>query len=431
MGAIVAFGLFIRVEVPWHADMKARSLSDYYLSIVHSLQWPFRDANWAAAVLWIPWLVVVWRVVSVGWKSRPAAAGNPPDAVTWRHAEIIAALGGWTLAQVVATAYARGAGADYPASRYMDTLAFGTAANALALGWMLTHGVGAAMVRIGRYAFALAWVVTLGVGLHRVTTLTVVYELPGAKSYYLKAEGHMRRYLATNDPQALAYPDIPFPSAEGLVERLANPSLRQLMPVPIRAPLTMTAASDSASAGFEENNAMRSNWENPPQRGLSPQTMPLDFAPTWGSYDSGNLVSRPKTWRSAPLTSRLGGWLRFETAGDVHAGTDGVRLELQDATTGEVLARVSPSRRPGDTWRSAYVRAPGSAFVIAATDSSSTEWLAFSPPVEMGTLSYLAWQATRHGRLLLHGTAAALLGLALLSWIRRRDRGTNVSGGAA
>ncbi|MGH7956721.1 MAG: hypothetical protein ACREH8_06890 [Opitutaceae bacterium] len=444
MATTLAIGLATRVEVPWHQEMKAKSVSDYHYSIVHSLQWPLRDADWAAAVLWLPWLLVLWRVVIApamrgSENSELGAAAPPPRNVpnqrevaapaTKRAGQIIAALGGWAVVQVVATAYARGAGADYPASRYMDTLAFGTAANALALGWLLTIRTPSRTARFAGYAMGLAWLVTFAAGLRTVTQLTIEHELPGAKKYYLQAESHMRRYLATNDPRALAYPDIPFPSADGLVERLAKPGLRKLMPVPIRAPLPMASdGSPQSTAGFKENNAVQADWEHAPRDGLSPQTTPLDFTATWGSFDSADTAANTKqTWKSAPLAAPLGGWLKFETAGDLHAGSDGVRLALHDAATGAELARVRPSRRPGDTWRAAYVRAPRGPFIVSATDVSPGAWVAFSPPVEMGTFSYYAWQATRHARLVLYFAAAATVALSLLMWFDCRKNVTRQS----
>jgi hypothetical protein len=86
-----------------------------------------------------------------------------------------------------------------------------------------------------------------------------------------------------------------------------------------------------------------------------------------------------------------------------------------------VLARVVPSREPGDTWRAAYVRAPAGPYRIVARDDSAAHWLAFSGPVEMGGLSHAAWQATKHAGTLL-GIALGLsvaLGLAALGRRRR------------
>jgi hypothetical protein len=257
----------------------------------------------------------------------------------------------------------------------------------------------------------------LSLGLREVSEANFRHELPAAKKYYIQGESNMRRYLATNERKHLDHTVIPFPTADGLVERLSHPRLRSLMPIPIRASLAMTKDPSASSTGFLENDAIHADWETPPRLGLSPQTSPLDDVATWGSFSMAEIEKDAKrTWQSAPLTAGLGGWLKFETAGDLQPRANEVRLTLNDAKTGEPLAEVVPSRHAGDGWRAAYVRAPRVPFVIKAEDASATEWIAFSPPVEMATLSYFAWQATRHGRFLLYCTAAATLVLALLAW---------------
>lgn len=393
MLALVAVGVLTRVEFAPHLNLKARTAHDFFFSIVHSLQWPLRDRDWAGAILWLPWLLVFLTVL------RRRAQ---PDNAAFVHApQAIAALGGWVLLQLVATAYARGAGADYPASRYMDTLSFGAAVNGIALAWLLSHVGPRGFARLVLWSAALAWSLTLIAGLRELCERNVLHELPDAKKYYTKAEANLRRFLATGDPKSIVPPEIPYPSVDDLMQRLRRESVRQLMPLPIRAPLEMKAAPGSESNGFEANSGIGADPENPPRRGLSPKTYPLDYTSTWGSYQptAAGDASTP-TWQSEPLSATLGAWLKFETAGNLTPGSHNVTLDLRDAKTGEVLAQVAPKKTPGDTWRAAYVRAPKVPFVITATDRSSTEWLAFSAPVEMSRSSYLAWQATKNGLLL-------------------------------
>ncbi len=430
----IAVGVLTRNEVPWHAQMKAKTVHDFAFSIIHSLQWPWRDQDLLALVLWSPWLLLALQVFTL--PQSPTSSPSSPSPTSPPQA--VLALGGWVLLQLAATAYARGAGADYPASRYMDTLTFGAMANALALACLL-HAPPSAFplptfaFRLPPFAFRLSiaalWFVALTLGLWKFLADTVRWELDGAKSYYGKAESNLRRYLTTNDPKHFANPDIPCPGAEGLVERLAIPSLRALMPVPIRAPLPLQSAAPAPA--FLENNAIGAPIDRPPRRGLSPATPPLDYTSTWGSFAppstaSANSPATPSdaaTWRSTTLSAPLGGWLKFETAGQ-HPPADRagapdapISLALHDAATGAKLADVAPNKTPGDQWRSAYVRAPAQPFVIVARDASPTGWLAFSGPVEMAWLSVLAWQACKHAALLFTITAAVtivLAGLALL-----------------
>jgi hypothetical protein len=418
----VGVGVVTRVAPAWHEKLKVTTLHDFVFSIVHSLQWPLREQDWAAGLMWAPWCLAAWRVVRT-------APTETMDVLRSRAGETIVALGGWVLVQVFATAYARGAGADYPASRYMDTLAFGAFANALALVWLLSapprRSAGGVRIAVPRRhtallsAIGMVWLLTLSIGVYNLLHDIVQHELRDARKYYTQAEGHMRRYLATNDGRQLAHGDIPFPSAEELIARLAHPRLRAMMPAPIRAPLTLSAAA--GSTGFAANDARFADPEQPPRTGLSPETAPLDAAITWGSFGTGGTAAMG-VWRSGPLMAALAGYLKFEVAGHVAPGSRGVSLQLRDASNDALLADVRPTRVPGNNWRAAYVRTPTQPFVIVAEDRDDNEWLAFSGPTEMGELSHWARQATRHGLLITYfaGGATVLLGIAALVTARQR-----------
>ncbi len=420
-GAAIAVGVMTRTEVYYHEHMKVKTAHDFVFSILRSLEWPLRDQDWAGVILWMPWALVAWRALSgktPGFRREPLISETRP---AWAPADqrdvlTITALGGWVLLQIAATAYARGAGAEYPASRYMDTLAFGTMVNGLALAWLLSVKRSIKFLRYQHILIALLWLGTLVFGLRDVLDRNLRHELPDAKKYYVKAEANMRRYLATNDPKHLANPDIPFPSAEGLVERLAHPSLRALMPLPIRAPREI--APTAAAPAFQENDARPSDPRTPPRAGLSPATAPLDSMKTWGTFAAG--PGATGTWKSRPITPGNFAWLKFEIAGDVAQPGSGASLSLLDAQTGAVLATVEPTKPPGDHWRAAYVRAPRTPFVVVAADTTATPWLAFSPPVEMGAGSYWAWQAAKNGLLLFWvSLGTTLLGLFTAWWAGR------------
>jgi hypothetical protein len=401
---VMAAGWLLRVQVPWHDGMQVRTAADFLSSLVHSLQWPWREQAWAAALLWLPW-----TVVALG-RLRPRAPAEVPTARD-EHALLVTGLGGWVLLQVAATAYARGAGGGYPASRYMDTLAVGVVANALAL----LHLLGGARPRLIR-GLGVLWLAGLAAGLPPLVRDTFGSDLQDARTYYRKAEGYVRRYLATGDAGHLIPPDIPYPSVEGLVDRLTIPRLRELLPVPLRTPPALLPLA-AEPGPFRLNDAR--GWTTPdaPRHGLSPATPALDYGVTWGSHGPDGAAGRG-AWRSAVLPGPARRWLRFETAGQ--PGATGVTLELRAADDDRVLARVVPSREPGDSWRAAYVRAPAGPYRIVARDDSNGHWLAFSGPVEMGGLSHAAWQATKHAGTLLGITLAASLALALAAVVRRR-----------
>ena len=434
--ALVAVGLLTRGEVGYHQHMKAKGAHDFFFCTVHNLQWPVShgEAWWAALALWLPWVVVTWLAVAPrradalvpSKRSEDGlVAAQPSDADAARPAQTFAALGGWVVLQILATAYARGQHGDFPAPRYMDTLAFGMVANALALGWILTRatskcsGDGRAVSRrasVARGALAVAWLGVLTCGLWEVTPLATVDGLPDNQRYFAKAESYVRAYLVTNDRTDLLHEDIPYPGTDSFIERLTRPSLRRLMPASVRPPLPLAPAPDGTGPFLENRAPLRTLADHPPRAGFSPATQPLATHPTWGSFGRDGAAATGE-WRSEPVTATLGGWLKFETAGQL--GEPGLALELHDANTGALLAAVLPTKLPGDAWRAAYVRAPRAPFVVVARDESPTRWLAFSAPVEMSNLSHAAWVLVKNGRLIAVIAAVAALLLALLTLVLR------------
>ncbi len=403
LGALLlVVGFATRVEVAYHAQLKAKTLHDFGLSLLRSLAWPLTGRDWAGLVLWTPWALLTGRALfGRGEKSAPAALA-------------ITALGGWVVVQLLATAYARGAGADYPASRYMDTLTFGALVNVAALCRLATESASERVSRPGLALLAGVWLTLFTLGLCDLLERNLRHELPDTRKYYFLAEQHMRGYLSSDDPRHLAFPDIPYPSAEGLIERLRHRSLRTVMPAEIRAALPLRPAEDTTPA-FRSQQVSALQLDTAQRIGTSPATPALPTHRVWGSFGSEGVKSTG-TWRSAPLTATPGRWLKFEVAGQPEAA--GIELELRDAATDRTLQRITPSRPPGDTWRAAYVPAPTEPFVVVARDQSATGWVAFSAPVEMGRLSHAAWRLTQHGALIavIAAVAALLLGgLGLVS----------------
>ncbi len=198
------------------------------------------------------------------------------------------------------------------------------------------------------------------------------------------------------------------------------------MPAIVRAPLPLVPALASTATAnpFLANQASQLTHLTAPHHGISPKTFPLASVTTWGSFAASDGPTTNGEWQSAPLTSPLGAWLKFETAGQLGESPATLSLELRDAQNGTTLASIRPSKIPGDTWRSAYVRAPSSPFVVVARDQDPTRWLAFGAPVEMGHFSYLASRATKHGLLLAEIAAilAAVTAAAALCMTRFASR---------
>ena len=378
--ALCAVGWLTRKEVDYHTALRARSVGEFFLYTLKSLQWPVLTTHLGALLLWLPWVGVVVQA----WRQP-----------TSRVAATLAGVGGWVLLQIIATAYTRGAGADWPAYRYMDTLLFGLVVNGLAMLWLATRiSPGARWKWTAGAAFIALWMTAIGYNLNREMR-GLQDGLHNLANRYRQAEENTRAFLATNDIQFLERPDVPYPGAPALKFRLEQPGTRQLMPVSMRIPVRVTTRETS---GF----VVTDSSHQPPylgpvggQSGISPATAPLTAYQVFGSFTAAGGAATG-SWQSAPLRVEAGTWLKFETAGALgDNGDPKIKLALTDARTGERLAEVQAKRAPGDHWRAVYVEAPDRPFTITATDESTEQWLAFTAPTEMSPLSYRAWRLSK------------------------------------
>ena len=408
---LAVIGLLTQVSVPYHESLKAHSAQDFLLTVIHSLQWPDFWTAWSAVLIWLPWCWLTWVVFTDG---RSKVGRRAPATPARLSGYTLAGLGGWVILQILATAYARGAGGGEPASRYIDTLLFGAVVNGLAVAWLWGRGAPARGSRILLAGLGVAWAVSFGAGVAYAVDGVMRTDLPTLKIYHVFCEQNTRNYLATGNEAYLKHPEIPYPSESALLERIRMPELQAVLPASVRIPLDLTTGG-GGDAGFVQHDS-RSLVPSP--TGLSPATPILSNRVTWGSYGveqaSEGPAAPPQMWKSAPLRIRRPGWLRFEVAGQI--GRPGVALELRNAGTGALLATAQPRQVPNDTWRSAYVPAPQGEFIVAARAESPGGWLAFSQPVEMANLSYWAWQAVKNGLWIAVISAFAALALGAIAF---------------
>jgi hypothetical protein len=402
---VVVIGWFAHVTVPYHEVYKAHNLQDFGMTMVRGLAWPATGVPWLGVMLWWPWCWHIWALLAHG-KSDDRAFDYS-----------LAGLGAWVLLQIAAIAYARGSGGPPPESRYVDTLAFGMVINAF-IAVRAWHGRTRGMAaRIVLAAAGLAWALTAAAGIFHETRSSILQGLEPYKGYRFYCVQNVHNYLASGDEAYLRHNEIPYPGTAGLLERMNIPALKALLPASVRLDLPLAPATLSGpfrvydSRAPEETIARRARSPANAPAGLSTRTPALSNAVTWGSFPAAG-PPVPGTWESNPVRASIGGWLRFQVAGQ--AGEPGIALELRDASDHRLLADVRTDRVPGDSWRSAYVKAPNSEFIVLARAAEPGKWLAFSRPVEMGTLSYWAWRAVKKGRLIaeIAGGAAILLGIA-------------------
>jgi hypothetical protein len=408
--SLVVIGCLTRVSVPYHESTKAHSVGEFAATLFQSLEWPVRKLSntWLAGILWLPWCLLARRILG----RRMAAEGRDAGLTLF-------SLGGWVLLQLLATAYARGADGNPPASRYIDTLVFGIVVNGIALGWLARHGRTDLSARLARGFIAIAWIGIVIGGADDQLKRILQHELPSEGVYHRYCVANVRNYLATGDENYLRHNEIPYPGKDSFLQRLLVPSLRAALPVSVRDPIPLAARPGKSPFRMADSRAPENRSPAFPTggsrtaAGLPPEMPALSNAVTWGSYEAGLSAGRG-SWESNPLPAPRAGWLKFEVAGQI--GEKGLSLEIRDAATRRVLAEVLPDKRPGNSWRSAYVRAPKAPFVVSANDDSSAGWLAFGEPSEMGKLSYFAWRCLKNGLLLAEVAAGGGILLCLAAW---------------
>lgn len=396
---LAAIGWRLRVVFPGHAALHAHSVRSFWWAAIRYLGWPAFSAHWGymALLLWLPWFWVAARLLR---RTSPA----PARLAAWFG------VGTWALLQIAATAYARGASPPPPAPRYLDNFFVGIIANGFCLAELFGELRPQPEYRLLLRILAACWAGLFGLGLAYQSIAVVPGQLSDLPRFEYYSEANVRNFVATGDPAYIHHWEIPYPDDQVLAETLEVPAIRSLLPASVRAPLVLR--TDRAS-GFVTWDT-RGRQGAPPfpraRDGLSPATAPLENARFHGSYSAG-AGPGPAAWRSGAVVSPVHGWLQFLVAGDL--GRRGTVLDLRDAETDRVVARVAPDQIPGNGWHNAFVRAPKRPFFVEARANSPTTWFAFADPIEMGSFSHWAWRAVRHGPMLMVVAGLLFLGLLL------------------
>jgi hypothetical protein len=397
---VAGAGWLLRVRVPQDAPLAAHSAESFLVSAWHSLEWPAVFCAPLAVLLWTPWAWVTWRA----WRRR-----DPLRPGQW----VIAAAGLWVLLQIAATAYGRGAGGAWPASRYLDTVATGVLVNALALLVALSSDSFPGWRAWGRTAVAVAWAGVVGVGTWRHVTEVWRVELPVVGAQMDRRDANTAAYLATGNDRYLDG-DIPYPGKNSFMERISYPEIRGILPASIRAPLQLSGRADPAGS-FAAG-------------AFAPGT-PARVSPAWGSYTAAGAAARG-VWRSAPLPAEPhGGYWQIDVTGGLGRRA-GLSLQMVSAASGRPLASIAPADPDPAAWTRLYLPAPRQAVRLVARDASPFAWFGFGAPVEMASLSYWAMRLASAGWVmaLIAGAAGGLL-ITPFSWLVTDDDPPRAAGG--
>ena len=216
-----------------------------------------------------------------------------------------------------------------------------------------------------------------------------------------------RKYLETREKEYLiwwATPSEPQDNPQAVINMLNQPHIRELMPACARDPLPILPAS---VAGF------LTNGEVPARPAMPGETAWSSFGPSGvGGAATGRFESQPIPAPKLP-------YLEIRVAGDL--GQPGLSLLLIELNSGK-KTEIKPRTPPGENWQSYQVRAPVGEFKIIASDESSTGWLAFQPPREVGGLSWLSARLMALGKWVFFAGLTVYAGVIALMITDRRWR---------
>ena len=233
---VVAFGLAVKVTVAQHAQLQARSASDFIGTLLENLAWPFGAHPVMLLLLQLPLALVTVKFFRGGFR-------NP------RAAEFVLALGGWAFLQALVLAYGRARMAE--SSRYLDALSTLPLANCAALFVLAAENNFSPRLKKWALPFALIWSSILIFGQVQSSRATAENYLEGARGWGLAQVQTVRAFIATGDAEALKNSPreaVPYWSADWLVEILQQPKLVSILPAEAFPPTSELKKSGRFSA---------------------------------------------------------------------------------------------------------------------------------------------------------------------------------------
>jgi len=375
------------VTVGAHLASRAQNLGELALSFAKWMAWPFPDQPSAGMVMWLPFLLWLGTVL---WRRGEDGAG-------WA----LAGAGGWVIAQMLAGAYARGAAAAGPVSRYMDLLAAGSVVNLVAGCRVVRLWAGQPRRAVAMRAGLAAWGLAAVAGVAALSSdARHTFMAAGLEERTLE-ESNVRSFLVTGSPEWIIgkpWGDVPYHDNRRLMAWLHHPFIRRILPASVRAPLVV--APPPESAGFRPANGK------------------VALVPAWTSDGAKG----PARWRGHLTPETPFPYLQVDVRGAF--GWPGLGLEL--AGGGEVVP-MAELKRPRGQWFHVYAAKPEGPFDLVARDETPDFDFAFSAPVEVGRLSYWTERVLALAEWIIALGAALGLAWAAAAWRSRRPTGAGTA----
>ncbi len=371
----VVVGLLIRTTVAGHDPLKADGVGQLLRKIWLVTAWPY--SSWFGMSSALAFVLPVAAVLFI------------KKGLSTAFSRTYLALFGWIALIMLATAYYRANGAVL-SPRYFDQYYIA----------LLLQGIAFALIpqRWWRRGLLAAWIIALGVALAGQTRHALKGSIEGRAAKMAQQEDHLRAYFASGDPSALTsvpLRELPYPSAEVLVDRWQHESIRSIMPAAVRKPVDIPAVEDAADLAS-----------------LPPAPYPVIAVSPRGKQNE------PWIWRSERQPATTLPVLRFRFSGEW--GDPRAALTMRVVSDAWAM-EVHPDGSAPHRWKTINVVRPPGEWWIEIADRDSAARIALTAPVELGWFSWSVEKALKYHRWWI-GTGAVLLlasGLALVPSRRR------------
>jgi hypothetical protein len=355
----VGLGIILRVPAPHHDSLKADSIATFLQSAFKILAWP-ESFPLIAFIFLIP-LVFFFKNI-FGEKSK-------------KEDTIITALIVWIALQLGALAYSRGGHHLGIASRYTDLYSIYLILSALCTLILCNRHFKNSLIKS---AIILIWALPLSLGIYSKYSSFMKRTGPTLTVQNTAQKENLKNFLNTGNIEALSDKPknhIPYPHVDILKSILEDESIQQLLPSSIRQPIHI------------EQDDLKSNGFNRNHHPIYPQSTNPGYLPTWSSLKTPK-DEFPASFISKPIQKKSLSILEFRVAGNFQSGQSEAFSLIEIQGQHKTLPTLHQS--PWHSWKSVNVFTPKSTYVISAHSPSSSEWVAFTEPVEIGLYSWLS-----------------------------------------
>ena len=341
-------------QVMEHTD-RPTDASGLAHAFLHIISWPV--AQWELGLLvWLPLLAfVAWQCTR---PDREASQG-PVLALALFVGLLSASL-----------AYARGG----IASRYAEIFSLGLIANLLCLLRLPARGRGLIL----KTALGTLWVAWLGLALVRHEQLDESITLQHERTRQERSAAALRECLATGSLDLMRTSgEFMEGDIQVIAVVFAEPRLRAILPLSLRAPLPLQADQSGDPA---------------PAFALALPNRPTQAA-GWSPSDQGG---PNREFRSKPLSASQP-LLAMYVCGVLSPPEAALELlTVEGKTYAPMHERLTSTAR----WQRVNFPNPGRVFRVVAREPKSGAWLAFTDPFELGRWSWLSTKALGFAQLL-------------------------------